>query len=128
MEQRQKTYSMLLPRPWFKQARAHHDWGNSTLTITSKGREVTLSTIEHVKLNPTQQPKHLDDGYDWEDGLTNQNEEKLYEVVPNVWPIGYVVNLLNYHFYLMCSMGCCNLKRKLITQNIFIGVNQRNNI
>jgi hypothetical protein len=29
---------------------------------------------------------------------------------------------------LMCSMGCCNLKRKLITQNIFIGVNQRNNI
>jgi hypothetical protein len=79
---------MLLGRPWLKQARAHHDWGNNTLTITSKGREVTLSTINCVKLSPTQQPKPLDDGYDWEDGLIDQNEEKLYEVVFNLWPIG----------------------------------------
>jgi hypothetical protein len=57
---------MLLGRPWFKQARAHHDWGNNTFTITSKGREVTLNTIKCVKLSPTQQPKHLDDVYDWD--------------------------------------------------------------
>jgi hypothetical protein len=49
MEQGQEAYFMLLSRPWLKQARAHHDWGNNTLTITSKGREVTLSTIKCVK-------------------------------------------------------------------------------
>jgi hypothetical protein len=76
MEQGYKVYSML-GRPWLKQVRAHHDWGNNTLTITSKGREVTLNTIKHVKLSLTQQPKHLDDGYDWEDGLTDQNEKKI---------------------------------------------------
>lgn len=49
---------------WLKQARAIHYWGNNTLTITLKNREITLSTIKKIKLNPLQQPKHLDDGYD----------------------------------------------------------------
>jgi hypothetical protein len=53
MEQGHKTYSMLLGRPWLKQARTHYDWGNSTFTITLKGKELTLSTIKHVKLSPT---------------------------------------------------------------------------
>jgi hypothetical protein len=34
------------------------------VTITSKYREITFSTIKNIKLNPSQQPKHLDDGYE----------------------------------------------------------------
>jgi hypothetical protein len=41
-------------------------------------------------LNLLQRPKHLDDGYDWDEGLTNQNENRLYEVVPKLWPMGKV--------------------------------------
>jgi hypothetical protein len=26
-------YSMLLGKPWFKQAKAYHDWGNNTFII-----------------------------------------------------------------------------------------------
>jgi hypothetical protein len=36
MEDGQDSYSMLLGRLWFKQAKVHHDHGNSTLTIVSK--------------------------------------------------------------------------------------------
>jgi hypothetical protein len=29
----------------------------------------------------------LDDGYDWEQGLTDHDEKILYEVVPELWPM-----------------------------------------
>jgi hypothetical protein len=48
--------------------KAHHDWGNDTFTITTKGKEMTLSIIIHVKISLGQWSKHLDDGYDWEGG------------------------------------------------------------
>ncbi len=31
-----EAYSMLLGRPWLKQARTTHDWGNNNLIITSR--------------------------------------------------------------------------------------------
>jgi len=31
-------YSVLLERPWFKQAKAHHNWGNSTFIIGLEDR------------------------------------------------------------------------------------------
>jgi hypothetical protein len=33
MEDILEAYSMLLGRPWLKQAKTHHDCGNNTLTI-----------------------------------------------------------------------------------------------
>jgi hypothetical protein len=33
-----KVYSMLLGRPWFKQAKRHHDWGNNTFIIRLEER------------------------------------------------------------------------------------------
>ncbi len=30
-----EAYSMLLGRPWLKQAKAHHNWGDNTLIIIS---------------------------------------------------------------------------------------------
>jgi hypothetical protein len=46
MEDGQESYSVLLGRLWFKQAKVHHNHGNSTLTIGSKDLVVTLSTIK----------------------------------------------------------------------------------
>jgi hypothetical protein len=48
--------------------KVHHDWGNNIFTITTKGREMALRTIKHVKISLGQWSKHLDDGYDWEGG------------------------------------------------------------
>jgi hypothetical protein len=64
MEEGNEAYSMLLGRPWLKQVKATHDWGSNTLTITSIDRKITFNTNKKIKLNPSQQPKHLDDGYE----------------------------------------------------------------
>jgi hypothetical protein len=64
MEEGNEGYSMLLKRLWLKQVKVTHDRGNNTLTITSRDREITFNTIKNIKLNPSQQPKHLDDGYE----------------------------------------------------------------
>jgi hypothetical protein len=34
---------MFLGRPWLKQAKTHHDWGNNTLSIIVDTKIVTLS-------------------------------------------------------------------------------------
>lgn len=64
MEDGNEAYSMLLGRPWLKQVKATHDRGSNTLTITSRDRKITFNTNKKIKFNPSQQPKHLDDGYE----------------------------------------------------------------
>jgi hypothetical protein len=34
MENGVEVYSMILGRPWLKEARTHHNWGDNTLIIT----------------------------------------------------------------------------------------------
>jgi hypothetical protein len=41
---------MLMGRPWLKQAKTHHNWGDSTLTITFEDKTITLSIIKHVNI------------------------------------------------------------------------------
>jgi hypothetical protein len=87
MEDTPKAYSMFLGRPWLKQAKVHHDWGNNTLTIIVATKTLTLSTEKRVMIHPSKRPCNLDDNYDWEEGLTNGNEKSLYHVVLELWPI-----------------------------------------
>jgi hypothetical protein len=44
MEDTPEAYSMFLGRPWPKQAKAHHEWGNRTLTIIVDTITMTLNT------------------------------------------------------------------------------------
>jgi hypothetical protein len=64
MEKGQEAYSMVLGRAWLKLPKAQHDWGNNTLTITSKDKEMILNTTMTIRLNLAQHPRQLDDGYD----------------------------------------------------------------
>jgi len=59
-----------------KYAKANHNWGDSTLTI------ITRERTRAIPLKP-----YVDDGYDWEEGLLNEEKEQLYNVVPKLWPI-----------------------------------------
>ncbi len=36
-----------------------------------------VSTSKKIVLNPSERPKYVDDGYDWEKGLSNEEEEQL---------------------------------------------------
>jgi hypothetical protein len=85
-----KTYSILLRRPRLKQVKAHHDWGNNTLTIIVDIKTMTLSTERWVMVHPSQRPCNLDDYYDWEGGLIDGDEECLYHAIPKLWFVGKV--------------------------------------
>ncbi len=104
MENGVEAYSMLLRRPWLKQAKVRHNWGDSTLIIISKNKIVMFSTIKHVNIKLSQRPKNLDNEFNWEEGLSKQEEEQLYKEIPKLWPIREVV-LEKLHFLLEIDCG-----------------------
>ncbi len=75
MENGVKAYSMLLGWPWLKLARAHHNWGDNTLTMTLGEWTVMLSTIKWININSSLWSKNVDDEFDWEERLLEQEEE-----------------------------------------------------
>jgi hypothetical protein len=77
MEDTLEAYLMFLGRPWIKQAKSHHDWGNNILTIMVNTKIVTLSTKKRVMVHLSQKPCNFDDTYDWEGGLTDGDKECL---------------------------------------------------
>jgi hypothetical protein len=85
-----KAYSMLLGRPWVKQAKVHHDWGNNILRIIIDTKTMTLSTKKQIMVHPSQKPCNLNDIYDWEGGLMDGDKECLYHVVPKLLHVGEV--------------------------------------
>jgi hypothetical protein len=54
MENGVETYSMLLGRPWLKQTKVRHNWGDSALTIILENIIVTLNMIKHVNIKSSQ--------------------------------------------------------------------------
>jgi hypothetical protein len=48
MENEVETYSMFLRKPWFKQSKANHNWGDNTLTIIAGERTMTMRTIKKI--------------------------------------------------------------------------------
>jgi hypothetical protein len=64
MEHTLKAYLMFLGRPWLKQVKVRHDWGNNTLTIIVNTNRMTLSTEKQIMIHPSQRPCNLDDTYE----------------------------------------------------------------
>jgi hypothetical protein len=62
-------------------AKAHHNCGDSTLTITSREQNVTLCTIKQMSINSSLWPKNLDDEFDWEERLLKRKEDQLYNAI-----------------------------------------------
>ncbi len=42
------NYSMILGRPWLRDAKVSHDWGNNILTIQGNGTIKTIVVIKHL--------------------------------------------------------------------------------
>ncbi len=94
---------MLIGRPWLKQRKTHHNWGDNTLTISSKNRTVMLSTIKHVNIKSSQWPKNLDNEFDWEEGLFKQEKEEPYKVALQLCPIKEV---MPKELYFLLEIDC----------------------
>ncbi len=51
---------------------------------------MAMSIIFEIPLKPLERPKYVNDGYDWEEGLSYEEEEHLYNAVPKLWFVGKV--------------------------------------
>ena len=81
------SYSLLLGRPWLKRAQTQHDWPLNKLTLTQRRNKVEISTRRTPALSPTKRPLHWEN-YNWEMGLSDEEETTVYEAVPKVLPMG----------------------------------------
>jgi hypothetical protein len=97
MENGVEVYSMFLGRPWLKATKAHHNWGDNIVIITSKERIVILSTIKCVKRKSFERPKNLDIEFVWDEALSKKKKkEQLHNVVPELWHVGKVAPKVLY--------------------------------
>jgi hypothetical protein len=60
------------------------------LTILTKDKIIILNTLKRTFIFPSRRPCNLDDNHYWENGLTDNDEEHFYQIVPKLWPIGEV--------------------------------------
>ncbi len=49
-----------------------------------------MSTIKKIPLRLLERLKYVDDGYDWEERLSEKEEEQLYNAVLELWHVGKV--------------------------------------
>jgi hypothetical protein len=68
---------MLLGRPWFKDAKVTHDWGNNVITIQGNGIVKTILVNRKLGIE-TRRPQVLV-YYDLMKGLTNEKEDMVFE-------------------------------------------------
>ncbi len=71
------SYSMLLKRLWFKNAKVTHDWGNNVITIQGNGMVITISI--NKKLGAKTKRLQILVCYDLMQGLINEEEDMIFE-------------------------------------------------
>jgi len=71
--------------------KVHHNWGDSTLAITSRKWTMRLSTIKWININSSLWTKNLYGEFDWEEGLSEQEKEQVYNAILKLWLVGEVV-------------------------------------
>jgi hypothetical protein len=121
MEHRIEAYSMLLGQSWLKQTKAHHNWGDSIITIIFENITIMFSTIKHVNIKSSQKPKNLDNEFDWKEGLFEQKKRNYTWVQSqsnelkntlgdhqNSIKILILLDIFMWcHFNIMLIMECC---------------------
>ncbi len=72
------SYSMLLGRPWLKNAKVTHDWGNNVIIVQGNGIVKTISI--NKKLGVKTRRLQVLICYDLLEGLTYEEEDLIFEI------------------------------------------------
>ncbi len=85
------NYSMLLRRPWFRDANVTHDWGNNVITIQGNGI-IKIISVNKKLGGETRRPQiHI--SHDLLEGLTNEEEDLIFLIEPKLFSIGTIIIL-----------------------------------
>jgi hypothetical protein len=67
------NYSMLFGRPWVRNVKVPHDWGNNMITIQGNGTIQTIVVTKHLSTN-LKRPKVLL-CFNYQNGITNEEKK-----------------------------------------------------
>jgi hypothetical protein len=77
--------SMCVGRPWLRDVKVAHDWGNNTTTIQGNG---TIRTITITKrLGNELRKQEVLFYYDYQNGITNEEEDIIFATKPKSFSI-----------------------------------------
>ncbi len=79
------SYSMLLGRPWLRDAKMAHDWGNNIVTIQGNGTIITIIFTKHLG-GEVRRPKVLF-CYNYQNGITEEEEDIIFATKPELFSI-----------------------------------------
>jgi hypothetical protein len=82
------NHSMLLVRPWLRDAKMAHDWGSNIITIQANGTIRTITVTKHLG-NEVRRPKMLL-CYDYQNGITNEKKNIIFVTKPKVFSVGRI--------------------------------------
>jgi hypothetical protein len=82
------SYSMLLGRPWLRDVKVAHDWGNNIVTIQGNGTIKIITVTKHFR-GEVKRPKMLL-CYDYQNGITNEEEDIIFAIEPELFSIGTI--------------------------------------
>jgi hypothetical protein len=82
------SYSMLLGRPWLRDAKMAHDWGNNIFTIQGNGTIQTIIVIKHLGNEVRKHEVLL--CYDYHNGITNEEEDIILAIELELFSIGII--------------------------------------
>ncbi len=82
------NYFMLLGRPWLKDAKVTHDWGNNVITIQHNGIVKTIS--DNKKLGVKTKRPQVFVCYDLLEQLTDEEEDVIFEIELKLFSIGTI--------------------------------------
>jgi hypothetical protein len=79
---------MLLGRPWLRDAKVTHDWGNNVFIVQSNG--VIIIILVNKKLGANTKRPQILVCYDLMEGLTYEEEDMIFEIKPKLFSIGTI--------------------------------------
>jgi hypothetical protein len=80
---------MLLGRPWLKDAKVFHDWGNNTITIQGASIVKTIPITKNLGA-PTKHLKILI-CYDFHFGISDEEEDLMFATKLGLFSIGTII-------------------------------------
>ena len=110
MKNQDNSYSMLLGRPWLKQARGKHDWGKKHLTLYQDGIDVYIGTNWRWRLPDSSRSINIE-GFDWESRLTNEEKQLVYQAYASLHHIADMeLDGLKQLYETDCNMVMTNIE------------------
>jgi hypothetical protein len=95
------SYFMLLGRPWLRDAKVTHDWGNNVIIVQGNG--IVKTILVNKKLGAeTKRPQVLI-CYDLMEGVTYEEEDMIFETKLELFSISTIT--ISFEIILLLSVG-----------------------